>query len=166
MVEQAVQTVPLTGAAQKRGKTPTQPQGKQPAHPTQRSGRAGSLVQKENVPTSKLTLVLKRTNPIFSFSYNSSIFFVIQQNNENNYFILFFRPGTISAEWSQDSRPRQWEPETKAKTRSQMEKCTLKAIYWQFSNIGSPHCLGCQTSEEGRSSAKENVTPTFLINGE
>ncbi|KAM8757250.1 protein LSM14 homolog B-like [Acanthopagrus schlegelii] len=53
MVEQAVQTVPLAGAAQKRGKTPTQPQGKQPARPTQRSGRAGSLVQKENVPASR-----------------------------------------------------------------------------------------------------------------
>lgn len=77
MVEQAVQTVPLAGAAQKRGKTPTQPQGKQPARPTQRSGRAGSLVQKENVPASKLTLVPNGKNPTFSFSYNSSIFFVI-----------------------------------------------------------------------------------------
>ena len=59
MVEQAVQTVPLAGAAQKRGKTPTQLQGKQPARPTQRSGRAGSLVQKENVPASKLTVAPK-----------------------------------------------------------------------------------------------------------
>lgn len=56
MVEQAVQTVPLASTAQKRGKTSTQPQGRQPARPTQRSGRGGSQVQKENVPTSKQTL--------------------------------------------------------------------------------------------------------------
>ncbi|XP_037633521.1 protein LSM14 homolog B-B-like [Sebastes umbrosus] len=54
MVEQAVQTVPLAAGAaataQKRGsKTPTQPQGRQPARPTQRSGQ----VQKENVPSSR-----------------------------------------------------------------------------------------------------------------
>ncbi|XP_059185592.1 protein LSM14 homolog B-like isoform X2 [Centropristis striata] len=49
MVEQAVQTVPLAGAAQKRGKTSTQPQSKQPARPTQRSGQT----QKENMPSSK-----------------------------------------------------------------------------------------------------------------
>lgn len=55
MVEQAVQTVPLANAAQKRGNTLTQPQGRQPVRPTQRSGRGGSQVQKENVPTSKQT---------------------------------------------------------------------------------------------------------------
>ncbi|XP_068576339.1 protein LSM14 homolog B-like isoform X2 [Cebidichthys violaceus] len=49
MVEQAVQTVPSVSAAQKRGKTSTQPQGKQPVRPNQRSGQ----VHKENVPTSR-----------------------------------------------------------------------------------------------------------------
>ncbi|XP_033977456.1 protein LSM14 homolog B-B-like [Trematomus bernacchii] len=49
MVEQAVQTVPLAGAAQKKGKASTQPQGKQPVRPTLRSAQ----VQKENVPTSQ-----------------------------------------------------------------------------------------------------------------
>lgn len=49
MVEQAVQTVPLAAATQKRGKTSTQPQSKQPVRPAQRSGQ----VQKENIPTSK-----------------------------------------------------------------------------------------------------------------
>ncbi|XP_008291659.1 protein LSM14 homolog B-like [Stegastes partitus] len=51
MVEQAVQTVPLAGAAQKKGKASTQPQSRQPVRPNQRSGRDGSQVQKENVPT-------------------------------------------------------------------------------------------------------------------
>nr|XP_046240567.1 protein LSM14 homolog B-like [Scatophagus argus] len=55
MVEQAVQTVPLASAAQKRGKTSTQPQARQPVRPAQRSGRGGSQVQKENVPTSQAT---------------------------------------------------------------------------------------------------------------
>ncbi|XP_034724290.1 protein LSM14 homolog B-like [Etheostoma cragini] len=49
MVEQAVQTVPSTGAAQKKGKTATQPQVRQPVRPAQRSGQ----VQKENIPTTK-----------------------------------------------------------------------------------------------------------------
>ncbi|XP_033482855.2 protein LSM14 homolog B-like [Epinephelus lanceolatus] len=49
MVEQAVQTVPLATPAQRKGKTSTQPQSRQPARPTQRSGQA----QKENVPSSK-----------------------------------------------------------------------------------------------------------------
>ncbi|XP_041638555.1 protein LSM14 homolog B-like isoform X2 [Cheilinus undulatus] len=53
MVEQAVQTVPQTSTAQKRGKTVTQPQGKQPTRPSQRSTRAGSQAQKENLPTSR-----------------------------------------------------------------------------------------------------------------
>ncbi|XP_026203341.1 protein LSM14 homolog B-B-like [Anabas testudineus] len=48
MVEQAVQTVPLTSAAQKRGKTSSQAQGRQPAR-----GRVGSQLQKENLPTSQ-----------------------------------------------------------------------------------------------------------------
>ncbi|XP_051272513.1 protein LSM14 homolog B-like isoform X2 [Dicentrarchus labrax] len=55
MVEQAVQTVPLASAAQKRGKTSAQPQNRQPVRPTQRSGRGGSQVLKENVPTSRTT---------------------------------------------------------------------------------------------------------------
>ncbi|KAK5934459.1 hypothetical protein CgunFtcFv8_014859 [Champsocephalus gunnari] len=49
MVEQAVQTVPLAGAAQKKGKASTQPQDKPPVRPTQCSAQ----VQKENVPTSR-----------------------------------------------------------------------------------------------------------------
>uniref|UniRef100_A0A3Q3J0U4 LSM family member 14B n=1 Tax=Monopterus albus TaxID=43700 RepID=A0A3Q3J0U4_MONAL len=52
MVEQAVQTVPLTSAAQKRGKTSTQPQSRQPVGPSQGPGQDGSQVQKENLPTS------------------------------------------------------------------------------------------------------------------
>lgn len=56
MVEQAVQTMPLASAAQKRGKSSTQAQGRQTARPTQRSGRDVFQVQKENVPTSKITL--------------------------------------------------------------------------------------------------------------
>ncbi|XP_023283794.1 protein LSM14 homolog B-like isoform X3 [Seriola lalandi dorsalis] len=52
MVEQAVQTMPLAGATQRRGKTSTQPQSRQPVRPAQRSGRDGSQFQKENVPTS------------------------------------------------------------------------------------------------------------------
>lgn len=55
MVEQAVQTMPLASAAQKRGNTLTEPQSKQPARPAQRSARIGSQVQKENIPTSKQT---------------------------------------------------------------------------------------------------------------
>lgn len=161
MVEQAVQTVPLAGAAQKRGKTPTQPQGKQPARPTQRSGRAGSLVQKENVPASKLTVAPKEEKShIFLFLQH---FYFLQLTLIMKIINLCFRPGTISAEFSQDSRPRHWEPETKAKTRS--HKSTLKAIYWQLSNVCILHCLGCQTSEEGRSSAKESITHTCLRKG-
>ncbi|KAF1391266.1 hypothetical protein PFLUV_G00040140 [Perca fluviatilis] len=49
MVEQAVQTVPSAGAAQKKGRTATQPQVRQPVRPTQRSLQ----VQKENIPTTK-----------------------------------------------------------------------------------------------------------------
>lgn len=55
MVEQAVQTVPLTSAAQKRGKTSPQPQNRYPVRPIQRSGRDGSQLQKENLPTSRQT---------------------------------------------------------------------------------------------------------------
>uniref|UniRef100_UPI0037E77861 protein LSM14 homolog B-like n=1 Tax=Semicossyphus pulcher TaxID=241346 RepID=UPI0037E77861 len=53
MVEQAVQTVPLASAVQKRGKTVTQPQSRQPIRPGQRSNRVVSQVQKENLPTSR-----------------------------------------------------------------------------------------------------------------
>ncbi|KAK9529449.1 hypothetical protein VZT92_013540 [Zoarces viviparus] len=49
MVEQAVQTVPSVSVAPKSEKTSTQPQGKQPVRPIQRSGQ----VHKENVPTSR-----------------------------------------------------------------------------------------------------------------
>lgn len=58
MVEQAVQTMPLVSAAQKKGKTTTQPQNKPLVHPVQRSGQAGAQVQKENIPTSKRTLTV------------------------------------------------------------------------------------------------------------
>ncbi|XP_004574198.1 protein LSM14 homolog B-B isoform X1 [Maylandia zebra] len=51
MVEQAVQTMPLVSAAQKKGKTTTQPQNKPLVRPVQRSGQAGAQVQKENIPT-------------------------------------------------------------------------------------------------------------------
>ncbi|XP_031604462.1 protein LSM14 homolog B-B-like isoform X1 [Oreochromis aureus] len=53
MVEQAVQTMPLASAAQKKGKTTTQPQNKPLVRPVQRSGQAGAQVQKENIPTSQ-----------------------------------------------------------------------------------------------------------------
>lgn len=53
MVEQAVQTVPMASAAQKRGNPLPQQQGRRPVRPTQRSGQGVSQVQKENIPTSK-----------------------------------------------------------------------------------------------------------------
>ncbi|XP_017290692.1 protein LSM14 homolog B [Kryptolebias marmoratus] len=53
MVEQAVQTVPLVTAAQKKGRPLTQPQSRQPTLPSQRTAPAASLVEKENVPTSR-----------------------------------------------------------------------------------------------------------------
>ncbi|KAM8868697.1 protein LSM14 homolog B-like isoform 1-T3 [Synchiropus picturatus] len=53
MVEQAVQTVPQTSAAQKKGKTTTQPQPARRA--VQRSARDASQVQKENVPSNRPT---------------------------------------------------------------------------------------------------------------
>ncbi|XP_055365018.1 protein LSM14 homolog B-like isoform X2 [Betta splendens] len=53
MVEQAVQTVPLTSTTQKKGKTSPRPQNRQPARPVQRAARAGSQLQKENLPTSR-----------------------------------------------------------------------------------------------------------------
>ncbi|XP_037534568.1 protein LSM14 homolog B [Nematolebias whitei] len=51
MVEQAVQTVPLVTAAQKKGKPSPQPQSRQPARPSQRSAPDASPAEK-NVPTS------------------------------------------------------------------------------------------------------------------
>lgn len=74
-VEQAVQTVPLANAAQKRGNTLTQPQGRQSVRPTQRSGRGGSQVQKENVPTSKQTQQWLMREIIHLDSCIASIFF-------------------------------------------------------------------------------------------
>lgn len=53
MVEQAVQTVPLVGAGQKKGNAVIRPQSKQPVCPAQRSRWEGSQFQKENIPTSK-----------------------------------------------------------------------------------------------------------------
>lgn len=50
MVEQAVQTVPLAAAAQRRGKASTQPQSRQPVRPPQRSDQHASRFEKENVP--------------------------------------------------------------------------------------------------------------------
>lgn len=60
MVEQAVQTVPLVGAAQKRGNDLTQTQIKQPVRPALRPGQGSSQVQKENMPTSKNQLTFLR----------------------------------------------------------------------------------------------------------
>lgn len=74
MVEQAVQTVPLVSAAQKRGNPLTQPQSKQSVRPAQRSGWEGSQVQKENIPTSKQLQMRLRPllppppKPIFGFT--------------------------------------------------------------------------------------------------
>ncbi|XP_076012887.1 protein LSM14 homolog B-like [Genypterus blacodes] len=45
MVEQAVQTVPMATAVQKKGKASPQQQAKQPVHPAQRSARDGTQVQ-------------------------------------------------------------------------------------------------------------------------
>ncbi|CAN9512508.1 unnamed protein product [Ophioblennius macclurei] len=53
MVEQAVQTVPLAGAAQKKGKALTQQQTKPLARPPPRSGRIGAQPPKKNTPTSQ-----------------------------------------------------------------------------------------------------------------
>ncbi|XP_030585261.1 protein LSM14 homolog B-like isoform X2 [Archocentrus centrarchus] len=51
MVEQAVQTMPLASAAQKRGKPATQAPNKPLVRPPQRPVRSGAQVQKENIPT-------------------------------------------------------------------------------------------------------------------
>uniref|UniRef100_A0A3Q0RZI8 LSM family member 14B n=1 Tax=Amphilophus citrinellus TaxID=61819 RepID=A0A3Q0RZI8_AMPCI len=58
MVEQAVQTMPLASAAQKRGKPATQAQNKPLVRPPQRPVRSGAQVQKENIPTSNLHFAL------------------------------------------------------------------------------------------------------------
>lgn len=79
MVEQAVQTAPLAHAAQRKGAALTQPQGRQPVHPAQRSARGISQVQKENIPTSMLTqqwFILSKTI-CHSFSF---VFLIIQKN--------------------------------------------------------------------------------------
>ncbi|XP_021171887.2 protein LSM14 homolog B isoform X1 [Fundulus heteroclitus] len=52
MVEQAVQTMPLAAAAQRKGKTSSQPQDRLPVRPTG-SSQDVSRVQKENLPTGK-----------------------------------------------------------------------------------------------------------------
>ncbi|XP_047204707.1 protein LSM14 homolog B-B-like isoform X2 [Girardinichthys multiradiatus] len=51
MVEQAVQTMPLATAAERKGKTLTQPQNRLPGH--RGSSRDASWVEKENIPTSR-----------------------------------------------------------------------------------------------------------------
>ncbi|KAM9408247.1 protein LSM14 homolog B-like [Pholidichthys leucotaenia] len=53
MVEQAVQTAPLTSIAQKRGKDLTQPQRRPLAQPSQCSGWAAPQAQEESVATSQ-----------------------------------------------------------------------------------------------------------------
>uniref|UniRef100_A0A8C6U1F2 LSM family member 14B n=1 Tax=Neogobius melanostomus TaxID=47308 RepID=A0A8C6U1F2_9GOBI len=53
MVEQAVQTVPLASASQKKVKTPVQPQSKPPVRPRPRSNQDSSQAQKENVPSNR-----------------------------------------------------------------------------------------------------------------
>ncbi|XP_029948064.1 protein LSM14 homolog B-like [Salarias fasciatus] len=52
-VEQAVQTVPLASAAQRKGKTATPPQTKPVTRPPPRSGRTGVQVPKKSTPTSQ-----------------------------------------------------------------------------------------------------------------
>lgn len=88
MVEQAVQTVPSAGAAQKKGKTTTQPQVRQPVRPTQRSGQ----VQKENIPTTKQSqwLITYRINHS-SVSCIASVINPAQENNLNRSFIYLGR---------------------------------------------------------------------------
>ncbi|XP_008318430.1 protein LSM14 homolog B-like isoform X2 [Cynoglossus semilaevis] len=53
MVEQAVQTVPLATAVQKKIKVPAQPPNRQPVRSTQQSVRESSQLQKENVLNSR-----------------------------------------------------------------------------------------------------------------
>lgn len=53
MVEQAVQTVPLANAGQKKGKTPAQVQSRPQIRPSQRSNQDSSRAQKENVPSNR-----------------------------------------------------------------------------------------------------------------
>lgn len=53
MVEQAVQTMPMANAGQKRGKAPTQQQGKPAVRPAQRSVRGGAQAQTQSVPVGK-----------------------------------------------------------------------------------------------------------------
>ncbi|XP_054882661.1 protein LSM14 homolog B-like isoform X2 [Poeciliopsis prolifica] len=53
MVEQAVQTVPLSTATQRRGKAPTPPQSRIPVRPSRGPPRDAARVEKENVPTSQ-----------------------------------------------------------------------------------------------------------------
>lgn len=90
-VEQAVQTVPLASAAQKRGNTLTEPQSKQPARPAQRSARSGSQVQKENIPTSKQTsegpldlLVLSFQFLYYNLTPPSSVFLLFETRQNLN----------------------------------------------------------------------------------
>lgn len=52
MVEQAVQTVPLANAGQKKGKALAQPQNRQSVRPSQRSNQ-DSQARKENVPSTR-----------------------------------------------------------------------------------------------------------------
>ncbi|XP_072308945.1 protein LSM14 homolog B-B-like [Eucyclogobius newberryi] len=53
MVEQAVQTVPLSTAGQKKGKTPAQPQSRPPVRSSQRSNQNTAQAQKENLPSNR-----------------------------------------------------------------------------------------------------------------
>ncbi|KAM6927898.1 protein LSM14 homolog B-B-like [Xenentodon cancila] len=54
MVEQAVQTMPLATAAQRKGKTSAQLQSRQPVQSTQNAVPDGSQVEKENMPTGRV----------------------------------------------------------------------------------------------------------------
>lgn len=54
-VEQAVQTIPLATAAQKKGKASTEPKSRVPVRPVRGSSQDPSRVEKENVPTSQAT---------------------------------------------------------------------------------------------------------------
>lgn len=86
-VEQAVQTVPLASAAQKRGKSSTQLQGRQTVRPAQRSGRDGSQAQKENISTSEIKCLL--TSKLLISCFFLSIPFLFNPTEIRNVFLTF-----------------------------------------------------------------------------
>jgi hypothetical protein len=65
MVEQAVQTLPMASAAQKRAQPANQPQARQPVRPSPRPGRDGPQPLRRNAPSSKLTSFLSSLYPAY-----------------------------------------------------------------------------------------------------